>query len=115
MERKYPMRITGRKKLDEFAKKHPNDKSSLNRWHELMKKGTFRSLVDLRKMFPRTSLKKVPADGQFGLPGKSLTLTIFRISGNNVRLIAFIQYEEQRVFIRDVLTHAEYDKGKWRR
>ena len=41
-------------------------------------------------------------------------LTIFNIAGNNVRLIVSIRYDEKRVYIRHVLTHAEYDKGKWK-
>jgi hypothetical protein len=30
------------------------------------------------------------------------------------RLIAFVRYRRQIVFIKHVLTHREYDKGKWK-
>ena len=36
------------------------------------------------------------------------------ISGNNYRLITYIDYDYQLVFIRTVLTHAEYDKENWK-
>jgi mRNA-degrading endonuclease HigB of HigAB toxin-antitoxin module len=36
------------------------------------------------------------------------------ICGNNVRLIAAIHYNRRKVYIRAVLTHAEYDAGKWK-
>lgn len=38
---------------------------------------------------------------------------LFNIGGNNVRLIASVQYaaDEQNVTINKILTHAEYDKG----
>jgi mRNA interferase HigB len=41
-------------------------------------------------------------------------LTVFNIGGNRYRLIARVEYEQQRVYIRHVLTHAEYDKGAWK-
>ncbi|TGK76307.1 type II toxin-antitoxin system HigB family toxin, partial [Leptospira wolffii] len=40
--------------------------------------------------------------------------TVFNISGNNFRLISSIHYNRKKVFIRHVLTHSEYDKGKWK-
>ncbi|MEH2009658.1 type II toxin-antitoxin system HigB family toxin [Nostoc sp.] len=39
-------------------------------------------------------------------------LTVFNIGGNKVRLIAAIHYNHQKVYIRAVLTHLEYDQGK---
>ncbi len=37
---------------------------------------------------------------------------MFNIKGNAYRLITEINYQAARIFIRHVLTHAEYDKGK---
>ncbi|MBA3241925.1 MAG: type II toxin-antitoxin system HigB family toxin [Acidobacteria bacterium] len=37
-----------------------------------------------------------------------------RIGGNRVRLIAAIHYNCRRLYIRAVLTYAEYDEGKWK-
>ena len=39
-------------------------------------------------------------------------LTVFNIGGNKVRLIAAIHYNTHKVYIRDVLTHQEYDLKK---
>jgi HigB_toxin, RelE-like toxic component of a toxin-antitoxin system len=36
------------------------------------------------------------------------------ISGNNYRLIAAIHYNRRKIYIRNVLTHAEYDLGIWK-
>ena len=41
--------------------------------------------------------------------------TIFNIKGNQYRLITEINYAHQRLYIRHVLTHAEYDKGQWKK
>lgn len=40
--------------------------------------------------------------------------TIFNIGGNNLRLIALVDFKKQLVLITGVMTHAEYDKEKWK-
>ena len=60
----------------------------------------FASLAEVRAIFP--SADQV---------GKR---TVFNIGGNRVRLIVAIHYNRQRVYIRAVLTHREYDEGKWK-
>ncbi len=39
---------------------------------------------------------------------------IFDIGGNKYRLIAAVHYNTGRVYIRHVLTHAEYSRGGWK-
>jgi mRNA interferase HigB len=41
-------------------------------------------------------------------------LTVFNIAGNKVRLIAAIHYNTKKVYIRVVLTHAEYNENRWK-
>ena len=45
------MHITGLNVLNEFAQRHPNARSALNRWYNLMRQETFNSFADLRKIF----------------------------------------------------------------
>lgn len=59
------------------------------------------NFVELRKIFPSAD--------QVG------NFTVFNIGGNKYRLITFIDYTYQKVFIRAVLTHAEYDKDDWKK
>ncbi len=40
---------------------------------------------------------------------------IFDVGGNKYRLIVAIHYNTGRVYVRNVLTHAEYDRGKWKK
>jgi mRNA interferase HigB len=40
--------------------------------------------------------------------------TVFNIGGNKVRLIAAVHYNRNKVYTRHVLTHQEYDTGKWK-
>ncbi|MEH2368349.1 type II toxin-antitoxin system HigB family toxin [Nostoc sp.] len=94
------MHVITRKRLNEFAKLHPDTNNVLVQWYGLVKGNEFASFVELREMFP--SADRV---------GK---LTVFNIGGNKVRLIAAIHYNRQKVYIRAVLTHSEYDEGKWK-
>lgn len=107
------MHITGRNILNKFVQKHPNARSTLNRWSNQIEQRNFTSLDDLRGTFYRASPVKVPA-GQFGKPGEEITLTVFNI-GNNFRLIAFVDYQNYRVIVRHVLTHDEYMSNKWKK
>ena len=43
------------------------------------------------------------------------SLTVFNIGGNKYRLVAAIHYNRRKVYIRAVLTHAQYDRGNWKR
>ena len=92
------MRTGPYKLLRDFAQKHPNTRSALNHWYRLIRGKNFRSIAELREVFPH-------ADRVEGW-------TVFNIGGNKARLIATIHYAQQSVLIRHVLTHAEYDR--WR-
>jgi mRNA interferase HigB len=42
-------------------------------------------------------------------------LAIFNIRGNTYRLIVRMVFQYQRMYIKEFLTHAEYDKGAWKK
>ena len=106
------MRIVRENELARFAERHPNTRASLNDWAQLMRKGNFKSIIDLRETFGRVSPVKV-RPRRFNR--NAITLTVFNISGNDARLIAVVQYAKQVVIIDQVLTHDEYDTGNWRK
>ena len=95
------MHVITRKRLNEFAEKHPDAKSSLARWYGVMRKTRFRNFAQLRETFPQTD--------QVG------KLTVFNIGGNKVRLVAAAHYNRNKIYIRHVLTQQEYDVGKWKK
>jgi mRNA interferase HigB len=41
--------------------------------------------------------------------------TVFNILGNRFRLICVIHYNRGKVYVRQLLSHAEYDRGDWNR
>lgn len=42
------------------------------------------------------------------------TINAVAVGGNKYRLIAAVHYNRRKVYIRHVLTHAEYDRDKWK-
>lgn len=94
------MHIIKRKRLLEFAHKHPNYKPGLESWYRIVKRTRFNTFAELRQTFPS-------ADQVGGF-------TVFNIGGNKVRLITACHYNSSRIYIRHVLTHNEYDRGKWK-
>jgi len=65
-----------------------------------MKHTEFKNFAELRETF-----RSADQIGKF---------TVFNIGGNKARLITAIHYNTDRVYIRHVLTHAEYDRGAWK-
>lgn len=94
------MHIITRERLNKFAEKYPDSKSALQHWYKQAKTNDFKSFVVLRKVF-----------GSADQVGR---LTVFNIGGNEARLIAAIHYNRRTIYIRAVLTHREYDEGKWK-
>ena len=39
---------------------------------------------------------------------------VFNIGGNEYRLVAGIDFERRMLWVKAVLTHAEYDKRAWK-
>ncbi len=40
---------------------------------------------------------------------------VFDIKGNDFRLVAIANFENEKLYIREVLTHDEYNKGNWKK
>jgi mRNA interferase HigB len=94
------MHIISFSRLREFYADHGNAKAPLLVWYKIAKSADWENLDDLRQSYPSADLV-----GNF---------TVFNIGGNTFRLITLIDYNVGKIFIRHVLTHAEYDKNDWK-
>jgi mRNA interferase HigB len=94
------MRIITKTRLTDFYIEHASAKNNLRAWYKVARIATWQNLVEVRKSFPAADII-----GNF---------TVFNISGNKYRLIVYIDYIYQTLFIRHILTHAEYDKDDWK-
>jgi mRNA interferase HigB len=95
------LHVISRKKLREAARRHADLEAPLDAWYRITKRARWTNLMDVRRSF-------VSADAVQGY-------TVFNVKGNEYRLIAEINYRTGRVFIRQVLTHTEYDRGAWKK
>ena len=87
--------------LKTFWDAHASAEMPLRAWYQVASRATWRSLDDVRRTYPSADLVE--------------RLTVFNIGGNNFRLITRVEYQRQEIYIRYVLTHAEYDKEDWKR
>src|SRR5437868_14410852 len=94
------MRVISGKTLRIFREKHPDSQSAIERWFKIMRHTPFETFAALRSTFP--SADKV---GQW---------IVFKIGGNKYRLIAVMHFNRGRFYVRHMLTHEEYDGGKWK-
>jgi mRNA interferase HigB len=94
------MHIISNKRLKEFAQIHPDAAPGLDNWYKVASSAQWKNLAQVRQI-----LSSADPVGNF---------TVFNIKGNNYRLITSIDYQKQIIYIKYVLTHAEYDKEKWK-
>jgi mRNA interferase HigB len=95
------MRIITKTRLKKAYEQYPDAKSSIRAWIKLVENQDWNSFADIKA----TSIFS---------PDQVKNFVIFDIGGNKYRLMTFIDYKEKKIFIREFLTHAEYDKDKWK-
>ncbi len=93
------MHIITQKRIWEAQRRYPQCKSALEQWYRIVKKNNFSSFSDMQRLLPSTD--KV---------GKYY---IFDIGGHKLRLIAVCHFQYNKLYIREILTHSEYDKNTW--
>jgi mRNA interferase HigB len=97
--------VISRKPLRQFAARHPNAGPPLSSWFKLMEASKASNLRELKSTFRTVDY----------VPVKQREIYVFNVGGNNYRIITGIHFKAQTVYVRHVLTHAEYDTGQWRR
>ena len=73
--------------------------AAIAEWHKIASAASWRNLADVRKVYPSADPM-----GPY---------TVFNIKGNAYRLIVKIKYRWQMIFVKHLLTHAEYDRKEW--
>jgi mRNA interferase HigB len=95
------MRVVSRKAIRDAAARHTEWSASLNAWYKIARNADWKSFADVRN-----SWKNSDAVGRF---------VVFDISHNRCRLIATIKYKWRMVYVRAILSHAEYDEKVWQK
>lgn len=90
------MHVISRKALADFRGVHPPAQGPMAAWFKVVEGAVFQNFAAVRAAF--NSADKV---GQF---------TVFNVGGEGYRVVAAIHFNRQRLYIRHVFTHAEYER-----
>jgi len=91
------MRIVSKKTLVDYHIRHAESKIALEEWYKKVSKAKWQNLNELKQHF-------LSAD----YVGNHQV--VFNIKGNDYRLVAIVIYISQKVYIRWIGAHAQYDK-----
>jgi mRNA interferase HigB len=94
------MHVISYKRLRQFYRDHADAQTPLDNWYKLATQATWQNLINVQNLFPTAEAVE--------------NFTVFNIRGNRYRLIVAIDYERQLIYVKYILTHAEYDKEQWK-
>jgi mRNA interferase HigB len=80
---------------------HPDAETPLRACHRVAEHAEWEKFADIRQTYP--SADQV---GKF---------TVFNIGGNKDRLVVAIHFDRGKVYVRNVLTHEDFDEGTWKK
>ncbi|WP_448215717.1 type II toxin-antitoxin system HigB family toxin [Endozoicomonas sp. 2B-B] len=93
------MHVISRKPFNEAAKKYPNDATAIDATYKSLRNSDFHSPNELSSLFP--SLDNFKYKDKWW---------VIDIGGNNLRLVAFIEFRDSRMYVKHIVSHSEYDK-----
>lgn len=91
------MRIISRSRLIEFWEKHPDAEIPLRVWFKKVEQSKWKNINDIKSEFPKADYV-------------GNNRIVFDIKGNRYRIIVLVFFTGQKMFLRFIDTHAEYDK-----
>jgi len=95
------MHIITKKRIVEAKARYHACASSLESWYKIIETNSFTSYSQLKRAF--NTVDKVGS------------LYVFNIGGNKLRLIASIHFNRQKLYVRAILSHKDYDDARWRK
>jgi mRNA interferase HigB len=93
------MHVISRKPFNDAAKKYPNDAVAIEALYKTLRSGHFSDPLEMKNLFP--SLDNFKYKDKW---------YVIDIGGNNLRLLAFIEFRDNRMFVKHIVSHTEYDK-----
>ena len=91
------MRIYSKNTLRAFRERHTESEQALRAWYREVEQADWATPAQVRERFLNASIV-------------GNNRVVFRIRGNNYRLVVEIFYPGRKVFVRFIGTHAEYDR-----
>ena len=94
------MRIISERRIHEFGEKYSDSVAALANWKRAIRAAGWKNHAEVKSQFHDSDLV-----------GEK---TVFNIAKNRYRLIVFISFHTQIVYIKEILAHRDYDKGTWK-
>ena len=91
------MRIYSKSTLRAFWERHTESEQALRTWYREVEQADWATPAQVRERFLNASIV-------------GNNRVVFRMRGNNYRLVVEIFYPGRKVFVRFIGTHAEYDR-----
>lgn len=89
------MRVISNRSLIDFAARHPAAAGPMQEWRKIVEATKFANYGDIKRTFNATD--------------RAMDYYIFDIGGNKYRIVTAIHFDKQKLFVRHVFTHKEYD------
>lgn len=93
------MHVISKKPFDGAIKKYPQHAKAIVQAYETLKKMDCKNPLELKDIFK--SLDNFKYKDKW---------YVIDISGNHLRLLAFIEFRAGKMFVKHIVSHAEYDK-----
>ena len=90
------MRVISKARLREFWLNRPDAQDAMAAWYRLATACGAANLSELKRWFG--SADYVPP-----------RFTVFNVGGNKFRIVTCLHYDQQKLYIRGVFSHREYD------
>jgi mRNA interferase HigB len=94
------MRIIGTDQIDTFCRNRRTSRRHFDRWLQAADGAVWKKWADVRQTYVRAS--------------KAGLCVVFDVQGSSFRIVTRIDCEFEVVSILHVMTHQQYDQGKWK-
>ena len=90
------MHVISRKALVHFWKRHPPAQGPMSAWFKVVEHAAFANFAAVRSTFNSADAVR--------------RYTVFNVGGDGYRIVTAIHYNRQKLYVRRVFTHAEYER-----
>ena len=93
------MHVISKRPFNDAAKKYPNEKQALMDMYQVLRSASFKTPEEFKSVFP--SLDNFKYKDRW---------YVLDVGGNNLRMMAFIQFVNGRLYVKHIVSHAEYGR-----
>ena len=90
------MHVISKTAWKEAAERDPALAKALAEWHKVASTSSWSNIVDVRRTYPHADFVD--------------PYTVFNVCGNRYRLVVKIEYRWSLIFVKQVMSHAEYTR-----